>query len=164
MTNKKADEPCCPEFRTKQWDRKTFNWKQKKFIKDSLPTFFHIPYPPMISQKITRMYQAMDETAGAAPKKEDTLILFRDPSAFRSEIYLSVAKEVPGENNVNISGEFAARVFDGDYNAVPKFIKEMEKYLTELGKKAKDYYVHYAYCPGCAKKFGHNYMIIFAQV
>lgn len=29
---------------------------------------------------------------------------------------------------------------------------------------AKKYYVHYAYCPKCEKKFGHNYMILFAEV
>jgi len=35
------------------------------------------------------------------------------------------------------------------------------KYITKMGP-AKDYYVHYAYCPRCAEKFGHNYMSIFA--
>ncbi|MDD3732973.1 MAG: hypothetical protein PHU88_11430 [candidate division Zixibacteria bacterium] len=57
-----------------------------------------------------------------------------------------------------------SRVFDGGYNAIPKFIKIMDEYLAETGKKAKDYYIHYAYCPSCAKKFGHNYMILFAEI
>ncbi|MGE5348665.1 MAG: hydrolase, partial [Actinomycetota bacterium] len=65
---------------------------------------------------------------------------------------------------VTISGNFISRTFDGDYNAIPKFIRVMDQYLAESGKKAKDYYVHYAYCPKCAKKFGHNYMILFAEV
>jgi len=96
--------------------------------------------------------------------KEETLLLFRDPSAFRSELYLSVTGPVPGANNVNISGTFISKVFFGPYNAIPTFIKEMEEYLTTQNKKATDYYIHYAYCPKCAEKHGRNYMILFAQV
>lgn len=48
--------------------------------------------------------------------------------------------------------------------AVPKFIKQMNGYLAAQGKKAKDYYIHYAYCPKCAKKYGDNYMILFAKI
>ena len=69
-----------------------------------------------------------------------------------------------GANNTSISGTFEAGVFDGPYDAIPKYVKEMERHLAREGKKAKDYYVHYAYCPKCAVKHGHNYMILFAQV
>ncbi|MBP6976336.1 hypothetical protein KBB42_01965, partial [Candidatus Dojkabacteria bacterium] len=92
------------------------------------------------------------------------LILFSDPTPFKGEIYISVEKDVPNEENVNISGTFISRVFDGGYNDIPRFIKEMNEYLKEDNKVAKDYYIHYAYCPKCAVKYGHNYMIIFAKV
>jgi len=164
MNNNNQNQECCPEFMPQKWDKKEFHWDNKKFIKDSLPTFFHMPFPPTIGKKITRMWTAVENNGAAAPDKTDTLILFRDPSAFRSEIYVAVEKEVPAENNVAVSGDFIARVFDGGYNDIPKFIKVMDQYLGQTGKKAKDYYIHYAYCPKCAKKFGHNYMIIFAQV
>lgn len=158
-----TNNECCPEFKPEKWDKKTLRWDNKKFITDSLPTLFHIPFPPMIGKKITRMWKAVEDAKAAAPDKGDTLILFRDPSAFRSEIYLSVEKEVPSEKNTVISGNFISGVFDGGYNDAPRFIKAMDHYLSESGKVAKDYYVHYAYCPGCAKKFGHNYQILFAQ-
>ncbi len=163
MNDEAQEQECCPEFKPEKWDKKTLSWDNKKFIRDSVPTLFHIPFPPMIGKKITRMWTAVEESGSAAPNKEDTLILFRDPSAFKSEIYISVERNVPAESNVVISGEFVSEVFDGGYNAIPKFIKSMDKYLSEGGKTAKDYYVHYAYCPKCAKKFGHNYMILFAQ-
>lgn len=158
------NQECCPKFNTEKWDKKILNWNNKKFIKDSIPTFFHMPFPPMIGKSITKMWKVVGEAGANAPDNEDTLILFRDPSAFKSEIYISVEKEVPSENNILISGNFVSMVFDGGYNAIPEFIKTMDKYLAEEGKKAKDYYIHYAYCPKCAKKFGHNYMILFAQV
>ncbi len=100
-------------------------------------------------------------------KKDEVLVLFQDPSPFKSNIFISVTGDVPRANNVTISGTFAARVYDGSYNAAPKFVKDMNTFLQKEGKKVPrddQYYVHYAYCPGCAKKYGHNYMILFAQI
>lgn len=164
MNTQTQDQECCPEFHPEKWDRKTFKWDNRKFVKDSLPTLFHIPFPPTIGKKITRMWKSIESSGSAEPDKTDTLVLFHDPSAFRSDILISVEKEVPGENNVTLSGNLVSRTFDGGYNAIPGFIKVMDQYLAETGKKAKDYYVHYAYCPKCAKRFGHNYMILFAEV
>ena len=100
------DNQCCPEFKLEKWDKKLFHWDNKKFIKESLPTFFHIPFPPIIGKKITKMWKAVEEAGATEPNKEDTLILFHDPSAFRSEIYISVEKEVLSENNSGQSENF----------------------------------------------------------
>jgi len=162
--NNMNEDECCPEFDPIKWDKKTFNWKNKLFIKESIPTIYHIPFPPMIGKKIMRMWNLAEKAQADIPDKTDALVLFRDPSAFKSEIYYTVSKMVEGANNTTISGTFVAGVFDGPYNAIPKFIKEMEIYLAKENKKAKDYYVHYAYCPKCAKEKGHNYMILFAEV
>ena len=110
------------------------------------------------------MHQMAIKADAAIPDKTDALIMFHDPSAFKSEIYYAVTKEPEGTNNTKLTGTFEAGVFDGSYNAVPRFMKEMDVYLKEKGQTAKDYYVHYAYCPKCARKNGHNYMILFAQV
>ena len=157
------EKECCSKFEPSRWDGKTFNWKDKTFIKEFIPTFFHIPFPPMIGWKITKMLKLV-EKADVCPAKKDWLVLFYDPRAFKSELYMSTNGRVEGGVNVKISGSFMAKVFDGPYNAIPKFIKKMDKYLDGKGKKALKYYVHYAYCPGCAKKFGKNYMILFAKV
>jgi len=155
---------CCPKFNPDKWDQKTFDWVNKPFIKETVPTFFHMPFPPMIGKKVTKMWKMVEESGKAEADKEDALLLFRDPSAFKSELYLSVTGPVPNANNVNISGAFMGKVFAGSYNAIPKFMKQMDEYLATNGKKAKDYYIHYAYCPKCAKKYGDNYMILFAQI
>ena len=91
-------------------------------------------------------------------------MLFYDPHAFKSEIYFSVNGEVPGAENVGISGTFVSRVFDGPYNAVPKWVKEMEKFVSSKGKKTKKYFFYFTTCPKCAKIYGHNYTVAFAQV
>lgn len=155
---------CCSKFDVEKWDKKILNWNNKKFIKDNILEIFHIPLQSMISKKIIKMWTAA-EACGASPvNAEDTLILFKDPTPFRGEIYMSVEKNVPSENNVEISGNFVSRVFDGRYSDIPKFIKEMDKYLAQTGKKSTDYYIHYAYCHKCAKKFGNNYMVLFAKI
>ena len=155
---------CCPKFKPERWDKKTFNWKNKPFIKETIPTLFHIPFPPMIGNKIAKMWKMAEESKTAPLKKEDVLILFADPSPFKSELYLSVTGTVPNADNVKISGTFISKVFDGPYNAIPKYIKEMDEYLASKGRKSKNYYVHYAYCQKCAKESGHNYIILFAEV
>jgi hypothetical protein len=161
---KTQDQECCPEFKVEKWDNKTLTWDQKLFIKESIPTLFHMPFPPMIGKKMRKMCDLAERADADIPDLSDALVLFNDPSAFRSEIYYSVTKDVAGAKNTSISGTFEAKVFDGPYNAIPKYIKEMEGHLADKGKDADDYYVHYAYCPNCAKKFGHNYMILFAKV
>ena len=158
------EKECCPKFNPSKWNEKTFVWKNKPFIRESIPTLFHIPFPPMIGKKITKMMNLANEAKKVSANKEDVLILFRDPSAFKSEIYFSVTGEVKNATNAKISGTFISKVFAGGYNSVPKFIKQMNEYLEKKGKKAKDYYIHYTYCPKCAKKYGNNYMIIFAEV
>ena len=157
------EKECCPEFEPKRWDKKTFNWKKKNFMKESIPTFFHMPFPPMIGIKVKKMWKSIKEAKACPPVKE-WLLLFRDPTPFKSEMYMGATKQVKGANNTTISGTFEAKVFDGPYNAIPKFMKEMNEYLSKKGKKMKDLYVHYAYCPKCAKKYGKNYMIFFAKV
>ncbi len=160
----KTQEECCPEFESEKWDKKTFSWESKPFIKETIPTFFHLPFPPTIGKKVTKMHGLAEKSDATIPDKKDALILFHDPSAFKSEIFYSVTKEVDGATNTSISGSFFTEVFDGAYNNIPEYIKEMDKHLREKGQKALDYYVHYAYCPKCAKEYGHNYMVLFALV
>jgi hypothetical protein len=104
------------------------------------------------------------QDAGAASDMKDFLLLAYDPSPWKSELYMNVTKEVPGAENVKLTGSFTSKVFDGPYNQVPKYLREFEKYLGGEGKKAKKYYFYYTTCPKCAKKYGHNYIVAFAEV
>ena len=161
---KQEKKECCPTFQPEKWDEKTFEWHQKKFIKASVPTLFHIPLPPMIGSRVTKMMKLAEEADKLSGNKEDILLLFMDPSAFKSDLYLSVTGIVPNAENTTLSGTFVSKVFDGPFNAVPKFMKQMDAHLGKSGKKSKNYYVHYAYCPKCAKEAGHNYMVLFAEI
>lgn len=154
---------CCPEFDPSRWDYKRHEWKDKLFLKDTVPQLFHIPLPGTYGKAITRMWTEATE-AGAAPELKDFILLAHDPSPFKSELFLSITKEVPGKENVRLSGSYISRVFDGPYNHVPQYIKETDLYLASLNLVARKYYFYYAYCPNCSKKYGHNYIVALAEV
>jgi hypothetical protein len=154
---------CCPKFDKEPWEEKTHNWEGKMFIKDSVPQFLHMPFPPMFARKVSKMWKKIQD-AKADPEIKDFLLLATDPSPWKSELYMTATKEVPDAENVKLTGEFISKVFEGPYNAVPKWIKEMDKFIEGKGKKVEKYYVYYPYCPKCAKEYGGNIGVVFAEV
>lgn len=163
MENKNKDQECCPIFNPEPWDKKTHQWNEKLFIKDYLSQLFHIPLPSMMGKVIDRMWKKASD-AGANSELKDFLLLAYDPSPWKCELYMNVTKEVPGAENVKFTGTFMSMVFDGPYNKVPKYIRHFRSYLASLGKRAGKIYVYYTTCPKCAKIYGHNYIVAFAEV
>ena len=159
-----ADEKvCCALLDTSKWQHIQHYWRDKPFVKDTVPQVFHIPLPGTYNKAITRMWEKA-EKAGAAPRPEDFLLLAYDPSAFKSELYMSVTKEVPGAENVTLSGTFYSKVFEGNYSEVPRCMKEMEEFLSSKELISKKTYIYFPYCPKCAKKYGHNYIVVLSEV
>lgn len=156
-----ATTVCCPEFDPRAYDGKTHVWKNKPFLRDDVPQLFHIPLT--MGRVVSRMWRKV-EAAGAAPPTPEFLLLCCDPSPWKSELYLSVTKPVPDCRMASLSGTFISNVYEGPYQAVPAWLHRMDAYLSARGKSALKYYIHYAYCPACAKKYGHNYGVVFAQV
>ncbi len=152
---------CCYPLDTSLWDEKTHVWKDKLFLQDEVKQILHIPVN--MSSVVNRMF-AKIEKADAMPEVKDYLMLAYDPSPWKSEIYMTVTKDVPNGKMAKLSGTFISKVYDGPYSHVPKWVKDMEKYLANNDQKALKYYFHYAYCPKCIKKYGHNYCIAFAKV
>jgi len=122
---------------------------------------FHIPLN--VGGVIRRMWRQVTN-ANARMSVEESLILFHDTSPWKTELFFSVSHEVPDAKNVGLSGTFVSRVFEGPYHAVPKWLREMDAGLKAQGKASLKYFVHYAYCPKCAGKYGENYGVVFAQV
>jgi hypothetical protein len=164
MNNPKIQsDVCCPEFNPQLWDEKTHHWEEKLFIKDIIPQLFHIPLPGSMNRIITRMWNQIQE-ANAAPNPDELLMLAYDPSPWKSELYVSVTQAISGAENVKLSGVFLSKVFDGPYHAVPQWIKTMDQYVATQGKTPQKYFFYYTTCPKCARKYGHNYVVAFAQV
>lgn len=155
---------CCPLFDPQPWNETTHVWADRPFLKDEMPQFLHIPLPGAMSKTITRMWELANKHE-AAPENSDFLLLAYDPSPWKSELYMTLTKDLPGVPNVvKLSGNYVSKVYDGSYSQAPKYIKDMEAFLKGQGKQARRYYFYYTTCPKCAKKYGHNYIVLLAEV
>jgi hypothetical protein len=163
METQVAETGCCPRFDPSPWQEKQVDWKDKLFIKDTIKQFFHMPLLGEFGKTVTRMWKKIED-AGAKPDISDFLMLSYDPSPWKAELYMNVTKEVPDAENIKLSGSYLTKVFDGPYSAVPKWIKEMDKYVAGKNRKVKKYYFYFTTCPKCAKVYGHNYSVVFAEI
>jgi len=163
MVGAKNGEECCPRFDPGPWQEKELVWKDKLFVKETVPQFMHIPLPGTFGKAVGRMWKKIED-AKARPDTVDFIMLSAESSPWKGEIYITATKEVPEAQNVKLSGTYLTKVFDGPYNDVPKWMREMVPYIAAKGKSAKRWFFYYTTCPKCAKKYGHNYVVAFAEV
>ena len=157
----KNETGCCPIPNITEWDEKEFEWKDKKFIKDSTLNFLYVPLN--MGAVIKRMWNKIKES-NAQPLTEEWILLSTDPSPWKGEHFASVTKDVKNADNVTISGKFISKVFEGDYKQAGLWVKQMNKYIESKGEKLQKLYFFYTTCPKCAKHYGKNYIIAFAQI
>lgn len=159
MDQKITPTGCCDPFDPEPWDQKEVVWKDKIFVKDHITSFLHIPLN--MGGKIVKNMELI-EKAGA--KSNVQLMLTDEKSLWGADIYIDVAKDVPGAQMATLSGTFLTKVFEGPYQNVGKWAKEMEEYVKSKNKELKKLYFSYTTCPKCAKAYGKNYVVLFAQI
>lgn len=160
MNMDKSETGCCPQFDPAPWDGAEFEFVDKRFVRATTVNFLHIPLN--IGSMITRTW-AKIERAEAAPG-EDFLMLSTDPSPWRGEHFFAVTKEVPDAENVTLSGRYLTKVFEGPFRNAGQWARDMAQYVAAQGKQMRQLYFFYTTCPKCAKHFGRNYVVAFAQV
>ena len=120
---------------------------------------FHIP---LNFGKVIKRAHAVIEDAAAYPDRP--IMLSDECSPWHSDIYLAVDGDVPEAEIERLSGRFKTRVFEGPYRDAGKWMKEMEEYVRSEGEEPQKTYFSYSTCPKCAKQYGKNYVVLFAQV
>ena len=150
---------CCPRFDPTPWSDKVLNWKDKHFIKGRVRTFFFIPLN--FGSAITRLMKQVDTAKAGVP---ENLCLSDHTSKWNMDILLGVDKEVPGADNITLNGQFYSRVYEGDFNQTGTWCADFTEKAAAKGFKVDKWYMWYTTCPKCAKKYGHNYTVIIAQV
>jgi hypothetical protein len=169
MTTQNPIQPtgCCPIFNPEPWQDpstgsgrvKEITWNNKLFVTDHVKSFLHIP---LDMNKIMIKNMTLIETAGA--KAEQGLMLSDEKSLWGSEIFIDVTKDVPGAKMATLSGTFLTKVFEGPYRNCGQWAKEMVAYVKAQNKEMKKLYFAYTTCPACAKAYGKNYVVLFAQI
>jgi len=155
----KENEECCPSFEVEPWDGKIIEWDHKKFIKDKVFTFFHIPIN--FGKVMTRLSDTVEK---ADAKMPDWLCLSHHTSKWNLDVYLAVNREIPGADNVKLSGKYYSKVYEGPYKDTGKWCKDFEKRISSKKLTMKKMYMWYTTCPKCAKKYGKNYVVIIGKV
>jgi len=150
---------CCEPFDPKTWEDKRVTWEDKIFVKDHVVSFLHIPLN--MGGKITKNMKLIE---AAHATSHHQLMLTDEKSLWGCDIYIDVSKEVPGAVMYALSGTFMTKVFEGPYQNAGKWAVEMEKYVKSKGESLKKMYFFYTTCPKCAKAYGKNYVVLFAQI
>ncbi|NCO89201.1 hypothetical protein GW881_04780, partial [Candidatus Roizmanbacteria bacterium] len=92
------------------------------------------------------------------------LMLTDEKSMWGADIYIDVSKKVSGAQMATLTGTFLTKVFEGTYQNVGKWAEEMKVYVKNKNKEIKKLYFSYTTCPKCAKAYGKNYVVLFAQI
>ncbi len=149
---------CCPEFNPEPWDKKTFVWENKHFIKDSVWCFFY--YPLNIGSVIGKIDKKL-KSAGI--ENNDFMCLSDHVSKWKMDIYIAVDKEVPDAENVTFSGKVLSKVYEGDYKEISKWTEDFYNYAKEENFTIKKLFMWYTVCPKCAKIYGKNHIVFLAK-
>lgn len=149
---------CCEPFDPAPWQDAEITWTNKLFVTDHVTSLFYIPLN--FGSKMTKNSNLIDK-AGA---KRPTIVITGDDSLWGCNIYIDADKDIPGAKMTTISGTFLTKVFEGSYQNMGKWIKEMGAFVKAKGKETKKLYFYYTACPKCAKVYGKNYTVILAQI
>jgi hypothetical protein len=149
---------CCPKFDPGPWDHKEIVWDRKKFVTDHVHSIFHIPlnFGQVMQRNVARI-----EAADA--QSEEMVVLSDEKSPWGADVYIHVTKDVPDSKMTTLGGIFLSKVYEGSYNNMGKWVRDMKLYVQSEGRKLEKLYFYYTTCPKCAKKYGKNYVVILAK-
>lgn len=156
--NHGSSDRCCVAFDPGLWDEKEVRWEGKRFVKERVRSILHVPvnFGAVMRRSVGRI-----EAAGAKP--EPMIVLADENSPWGADVYIEVTKDVPGAGMASISGTFLAKVFEGPYRNIGKWVAEMQAFVQRRGKTVQGLYFYYPTCPRCAKKFGKNHVVLLAR-
>jgi effector-binding domain-containing protein len=158
-----SDNVCCPVFDPVPWDEKAHNWEGKAFLTATVKQFFHMPLPGNYGRTIAKLQKEAKDN-GIMPDEKNIMLLSFDISPWKSELYFAVTGEKPGVATTKLSGEYISKTFDGPYNNMSQYIDEFEDFAHAMHKKLGKYFFWYTTCPKCARKYGHNYIVVLGEV
>lgn len=150
---------CCPRFHPEAWDNQELHFDNKRFVRASTVSVFHMPLNMGSVFARTMAAIAAAHADGSGP-----LVLSHDDSAWHAEHLFAVDKDVPGAEMVRRSGDFLTKVFEGPYKEAPSWATAMVASVKAKGKHLDTLYFFYTTCPKCARHYGKNYVVGVAKV
>jgi len=128
------------------------------FVTDHVHCLLHIPLD--MRQRVMKNQRWID-AAGARP--EHSLMLSADTSAWGADLFIEVTRPVPQARMTTLSGVFSTKVYEGPYQQAGQWVADMRRQMEDRKQAIERIYLGYTTCPRCAKAYGKNYVILFAQ-
>ena len=151
---------CCPRFHAEPWDGLELRFDGKLFVRATTHAVFHIPVD--MGPVFTRVQSHLEAADAFDP--DGFMVLSKDLGNWRSEHFFAASKEVPDEEMVRLTGTYVSKVFEGAYSQARQWYDEMREIARARGKEDGEIYFFYTTCPKCAKHYGKNYVVGFAEV
>lgn len=150
---------CCPEFNPNDWQDKILDWDNKLFIKENVFTLFYIPI------NFGGTMKKLDKLATKSNAKVlDNICLSDHTSKWKMEVLLAVDKKIENAQNIELSGKYYCRIYEGNFKETGNWCKDYEAIKAAKGYKANKLFMWYTTCPKCAKKYGKNYVGIISKI
>ena len=150
---------CCPKFDPSKWDDITFEWTDKHFIMDKINTIFYMPIG--FGKVMTKLNKQIDDSQAVCV---DALCLSVHRSKWHMDVMMAVDKQLEGANNITLSGKYYSRVYEGPFQDMGKWLSDFDLFMKNKKMECQEIYTWYTTCPKCAKKYGHNYVVIIAKL
>ena len=153
------ENECCPTFAPGPWQERIVALDGKQFVRDRVRSFLRIPlnFGATMARNLAAIRQA-----GAEAK--DMLVLSDENSLWGADLYLEVAREVPGLRMATLPGTFLAQAYEGSYRDIPQWIADLKTRVANRGRTMKRLLFWYTTCPKCAQKRGKNVVVLLAQI
>lgn len=155
----KSATGCCALIEPAAWDEQVFTFKNKLFAKARTRSLLHVPL-----NMSTTMKNAQAKIDAAKAAAAEWIILSHEVSPWHADHYFAVTRDVPGLEMTRLSGTFLTKVFEGRYQEAYKWHEQLVEYAESKAKTPLAIYFFYTTCPNCAKTYGKNYVVGFAQV
>jgi hypothetical protein len=155
-----SETGCCPRFVPEPWQEKELRWDNKLFVKDRVRCLFFMPLN--FGKVMVRSMERIGQANAFTP--EPPVVLSDHTSRWNIDLYIEVAREVPGAEHAHLSGSFLSKVFEGPYRDHSKWCRQMADWVQSKGKAIKRSLYYYTTCPKCAKHYARNYVVILAEV
>jgi len=151
---------CCPRFNPDPWNEQEVHWENKLFLKDRVRCLFHIPIN--FGQVMRRVSGQIAQANAFTP--EPPVMLSEHTSPWNMDLYLEVTREVSGAEMARLSGTYLTKVFEGPFKNTRQWCAAMAEWVRSKGRAIKREFMYYTTCPRCARHYGKNYVVIFAEV
>jgi hypothetical protein len=154
-----AETGCCARLDTARWEGREHVWHDKPFLEGRVHAILHVPLD--FGSVMARLQRTVEAAAAFA---EEPLWLSEEVSPWRSRLLVATDRTVPHAANVALSGTFVSGVFEGPYRDAPRWAATMRARTAAEGRPLTRLLFYYATCPRCARRFGCNQSVVFAQV